>query len=97
MRLSYVIQVLDGNAAFGNSALYYNTGSNNTGLGYQAGYANTTGSDNTTIGSQSLRNTATGMATQLLVDVRSISNASGSHVMSLLVGMLSRDNYSSLL
>jgi trimeric autotransporter adhesin len=43
-----------GNVAVGNDALTVSTASNNTAVGYQAGYSNTTGLDNVAIGYQSL-------------------------------------------
>ena len=49
-----------GAAAFGYLALNSNTATGNTGVGYEAGFANTTGQSNTAIGSNALLSNTTG-------------------------------------
>ena len=67
----------NGSAAFGISALSVNTGSSNTGIGYQALMSNTTANFNTAIGSQSLRSNTTGSANIAIGTASLFNNTTG--------------------
>jgi hypothetical protein len=54
------IQLGDYNTAVGSAAMYYNTASSNTAVGYYALYTNSTGANNTGIGVEVLRANSTG-------------------------------------
>jgi trimeric autotransporter adhesin len=65
------------NTAIGADALTANTASNNTAVGYKAGYANTTGAANTAVGQQALKGNAVGEL-NTAVGVDSLLVATGS-------------------
>jgi hypothetical protein len=66
-----------GNVGVGKQALNSNTASNNTAVGYQAGYSNTTGYNNIAIGYQALYNNTTGYENNATGVVALLSNTAG--------------------
>jgi len=90
LHLSGTIEIENGtgNVGVGKQALNSNTGSNNTAVGYQAGYTNTTGDLLVAVGGQSLysnttgeRNTATGWYSLVLNTTGSYNTAFGNQAL----------------
>ena len=67
------------NVAIGSSALKYNTANNNTAVGYQAGYSNTTGSTLDAFGYQAGYSNTTGQYNTFLGRLAGYSNQTGNY------------------
>jgi hypothetical protein len=66
-----------GNVGVGKNALNSNTSSNNTAVGYKAGYTNTTGSQNTFVGRQAGRDISVGSLSTIIGDAAGEFTSSG--------------------